>query len=91
MFTRLTRLKELNLQDNIISELPSGVFTGLTGLKELHLQDNISELPSDVFTGLTGLIQLHLQDNIISELPSFIFLTELVYFKWFTERPEWVI
>ena len=55
-------MREIHLQDNTISELPSGVFTGLTRLKELNLEDNIiSELPSDMFTGLTGLKELHLQ------------------------------
>ena len=48
MFTGLIGLKELHLQDNTISELPSGVFTGLTRLKEFNLEDKIiSEMPSD--------------------------------------------
>ena len=73
-FVGLNSLEILQLGDNMLSELPDGVFDELTALKSLLLHENrLSELPDGVFDELTALESLLLHDNRLSELPAGVF------------------
>ena len=73
-FVGLNSLEILQLGNNMLSELPDGVFDELTALKSLLLHENrLSELPDGVFDELTALKSLLLHDNRLSELPAGVF------------------
>ncbi len=79
-FEGLSRMSELNLDDNSLSKLPEGVFDGLSSLESLTMQGNdLSSLPDGVFDDLTNLHTLALYDNDLAALPDGIFdqLTKL--------------
>ena len=78
-FEGLSGLRELNLEDNSLSELPEGVFDGLSSLELLTMQGNdLSSLPDGVFDDL-NLHTLALYDNDLAALPDGVFdgLTKL--------------
>lgn len=59
-------LRDLQLHDNQIQELPADAFAQLAKLQILHLQNNrIEELVDNVFRGLTNLTDLYLFENHI--------------------------
>ena len=73
-FEGLSRMSELNLEDNSLSELPEGVFDGLSSLELLTTQGNdLSSLPDGVFDDLTNLHTLALYDNDLAALPDGVF------------------
>ena len=79
-FEGLSGMRELNLEDNSLSNLPEGVFDGLSSLELLTMQGNdLSSLPDGVFDDLTNLHTLALYDNDLAALPDGIFdqLTKL--------------
>ena len=79
-FEGLSRMTELGLEHNSLSELPEGVFDGLSSLAILTMQGNdLGSLPDGVFDDLTNLDALALYDNDLAALPDGIFeqLTEL--------------
>ncbi|XP_015753914.1 PREDICTED: carboxypeptidase N subunit 2-like [Acropora digitifera] len=54
-----TTTQILYLRNNLITQLPEGIFSGLRNLYRLYLQDNaITQLPGKVFSGLTSLSTL---------------------------------
>ena len=57
MFTGLNNLERLDLGNNGLTSLPSGVFTDLVSLQTLRLDGNngLTSLPLGVFTGLGSL------------------------------------
>nr|AAZ16352.1 variable lymphocyte receptor B [Eptatretus burgeri] len=77
----------LELQDNKLQFLPSGVFDKLTKLTHLELWNNqLQSLPSGVFDKLTSLTYLHLCCNKLQSLPHGVFdkltkLTTLVLYN----------
>ncbi len=69
-FSSLVSLTELNLSDNVITELPSSMFATLTKLKILSLYVNrLSGFPVQLAKCLTGLEGLELSNNQITNLP----------------------
>ena len=79
-FKGLSGMRELNLEDNSLSELPEGVFDGLSSLEMLTMQGNdLGSLPEGVFDDLTNLHTLALYDNALAALPDGVFdgLTKL--------------
>eukprot|EP00903_Cladosiphon_okamuranus_P018942 g17420.t1 len=74
-------MKSLNIQDNDITFLPSGIFDSLTELEILLLiRIGLASLPSGIFDELTKLQYLYLGVNDLTTLPSGVFdsLTELI-------------
>lgn len=62
-----THLKNLNLQDNLLEEVPVRALTSLTRLNLLDLSKNkINVIPNDAFKGLTKLSTLKLMDNNVT-------------------------
>ena len=73
-FDGLTALRFLDLGNNALARLSSGVFADLTSLGALGLYDNdLAALPSDAFDNLTSLTELYLHDNDLATLPSDVF------------------
>ena len=73
-FEGLSGMRELNLEDNSLSELPEGVFDGLSSLDRLTMQGNdLGSLPEGVFDDLTNLHTLSLYDNDLAALPDGVF------------------
>ena len=84
-FSELPNLMDLSLEDNGLSELPTGVFSGLHSLRDLDLDGNrLTEVPAEVFSGLANLWRLRLQNNGLKELPPGVFSglsnLEVLYF-----------
>ena len=74
MFSGLTALAHLDLNDNFLSSLRAGVFSGLTGLGFLKLEgNNLTDLPAGLFAGLTALRSLDLSGNRLKSLPGTLF------------------
>ena len=64
MFSGLSNLRFLSLDNNEVSTLPDNVFSNLSNLQTLSLGSNgLSTLPANVFSGLSSLRHLDLSDN----------------------------
>lgn len=62
-----THLKNLNLQDNLLDEVPVKALSSLAKLNLLDLSKNkINQIPNDAFKGLTKLSTLKLMDNNVT-------------------------
>ncbi len=73
-FAGFKNLNVLNLGDNEIFHLPTGIFDKFTELKILILQNNkITTIPLGSLDNLTKLSWLWLMDNQISDLPLGVF------------------
>lgn len=60
-------LKNLNLQDNLLEDVPVKALSSLTRLSLLDLSKNkINQIPNDAFKGLTKLTTLKLMDNNVT-------------------------
>ncbi|KAF5307394.1 hypothetical protein FQR65_LT06908 [Abscondita terminalis] len=68
IFKHHKNLKELYLDDNEITELPSDGFLGLNNLDTLSLNKNDCVLKKDSFMGLDNLETLHLEENGIDAI-----------------------
>jgi hypothetical protein len=70
----LTGLATLNLQNNLITELPDGVFAGLTDIGVINLNGNqLTAVTHAQLAGPTALQGIQLDDNQISDLePGFL-------------------
>lgn len=69
-----SNLKVLDLSNNSIDSLPSGVFSKLARLQELNLQGNaISFIADHALDGVTSLTSLNLADNKLVTLPPELF------------------
>ena len=67
-------VKDLVINDNQLTTLPTGIFNGLTDLESLTLENNLlTTLPADIFSGLTKLEFLNLSGNKLETLPAGIF------------------
>ncbi|XP_072023507.1 uncharacterized protein [Amphiura filiformis] len=74
LFDQLMKLEILDLSNNSIDSLESGVFRDCYHLKEVYLYDNkLQVIQSDLFNGLTKLEILSLYENGIESLPSGVF------------------
>ena len=70
IFSSLSNLQQLYLNENAITILPSGVFGNLFKLQLLNVGNNeISALPANIFNNLTMLQHLSLSYNNVSVLP----------------------
>ena len=70
----LESLEELNLGNNDVRSLPSGIFSSNSALEILNLEHNrLPDLPADTFAGLGRLRSLDLGNNRLSTLPAGIF------------------
>lgn len=70
IFQNLTRVKRINLGNNLISFLPRSTFSNLRDLEYLCLADNaISSLENGGFSDLSKLKFLNISNNPIRELP----------------------
>lgn len=81
VFSKLTRLQNLNLQGNAISFIADHALDGLTSLSSLNLADNkLVTLPPELFSDTREVRELHLQNNSINVLAPGLFndLTELI-------------
>ncbi|XP_037957059.1 uncharacterized protein LOC119686996 isoform X2 [Teleopsis dalmanni] len=64
-------LKNLNLQDNLLTEVPINAINALSLLNLLDLSKNrITIIPNDAFIGLTKLSTLKLNDNNVTLSPN---------------------
>jgi Leucine-rich repeat (LRR) protein len=73
-------LNSLNLANNQLTILPTGVFGKLTALTVLRLDNNsLTSLPSGIFSTLSNLVTLKLDHNQLNSLPNELFssLTKL--------------
>lgn len=62
-----SHLKNLNLQDNLIDDVPVKALSTLTRLNLLDLSKNkINQIPNDAFKGLSKLSTLKLMDNNVT-------------------------
>ncbi len=69
-----TSMTRLNLNDNNLSTLPSGLLDNLQGLGQLRLHRNqISSLPSGLLDNNPGLYEVRLGHNNLTSLPSGFF------------------
>ena len=69
-FPQLTKLRDLDLGMNRISQLPADAFQELTALETLNLRWNkLLELPEQIFQNLTSLKLLYLHGNGLTYLP----------------------
>ncbi|XP_058250056.1 carboxypeptidase N subunit 2 [Hemibagrus wyckioides] len=72
IFSHLDNLEEVNLRDNKLEVLSSGLFP--SNLKNLMLKGNsLLQLSSSAFTNLHNLIYLDLSQNLLSSLPAELF------------------
>ena len=79
-FAGLTGITYLALTNNLLRDIPAGVFDPLTALTTLNLNangtaagDGLTRLPAGLFDGLAGLTLLRLDQNDLSSLPPRIF------------------
>ena len=74
-FTELTRLTQLLLDSNPLTELPPGVFAPLVRLYSLALgiSPELRELPPGLFSPLSDLVNLSIYNTGMSALPPGIF------------------
>lgn len=70
-FSRLTRLRYLNISENRFSELPEAV-CGMAELIELRATDNLLAALPDSVGRLSRLRELHLRNNRLASLPDAI-------------------
>lgn len=76
--SKFLNLKELDLSNNHIAELPSGVFSDLKNLEILSLRENkLQTIRSETFTGLKKLKKLDLQKNPLNCTNFFLSLKQL--------------
>ena len=74
LFTGLSSLRLLGLNDLNLETLQSGDFAGLTSLEALGLVNNqLTTLPAGVFDDLTSLEVLGLSENSLQTLPEGVF------------------
>ena len=75
-----TKLSEINLSDNLLTELPAGFFDGRKYLTTLNLSNNLlTGLPDGSFRDALLLEYLYLNGNKLGLMPSdFAYLTRLV-------------
>ena len=73
IFSGMTSLKIIHLNDNQLSSLPERLFKGLP-LQEVYLHDNqLKSLPVGLFKGLSDLNYISLLHNQLKSLPKGIF------------------
>ena len=80
VFEGLSALYAINLQQNALTDLPSGLFDGTPYLQSLLLShNNLTSLPAGIFQGLTELQQLDLRWNpdAASQLPLVVALEKV--------------
>ena len=71
VFSALTSLTELQLNNNQLASLSANVFSPLTSLTELQLNNNqLASLSANVFSPLTSLAELNLSNNQLTSLPA---------------------
>ena len=74
VFSGLTALTRLDLNNNGLGPLDAGLFSGLTALTKLYLDHNdLSSLPDGVFSDLTALSVLYLNHDDLSSLDAGLF------------------
>ena len=84
VFSDVSKVWLLRLDNNELTDLPPGVFSGLSRLGWLKLDRNrLTSLPPDVFRGLSALDLLALDDNELADLPPGVF-SGLSRLTWLT-------
>ena len=74
IFSSLTNLQYLYLDNNNLTSLPENIFASLTNLQYLYLDNNkLTSLPENIFASLTSLQCLYLDMNNLTSLPENIF------------------
>ena len=88
----MTSLRELNLTNNIITDLPVDCFTKLSRLIKLHLTNNrISKLGVGVIERLQLLEMFDLENNILDHIDPQVFsngsdLSSLSYISFYNNQ-----
>ncbi|KAL7015186.1 hypothetical protein ACKWTF_016329 [Chironomus riparius] len=68
-FEGLEKVVEVNLEKNLISNLPANVFEPLKNIKKINLNSNkISSFPSNIFASNTKLMSITAVGNVISSI-----------------------
>ena len=74
VFSGLSSLNQISINNNRLTSLPENVFSGRTGLIYLYLDGNrLTSLPANLFSGLSALEQLKFNNNRLSTLPAGLF------------------
>eukprot|EP00729_Bicosta_minor_P011714 gene11714-5512_t len=74
LFSKMTLLTDLDISDNMLSQLDASVFAGLSALNVLHLSGNaLTTLDASVFAGLSALKELYLSGNALTTLDASVF------------------
>ncbi|XP_046408286.1 protein artichoke-like [Ischnura elegans] len=64
-------IKDLFLDNNLLSSLPDGVFYGMHGLQFLNISSNrITFLPQDIFSRNENLMELLASNNLFTNIPA---------------------
>jgi Leucine-rich repeat (LRR) protein len=66
----ISSITQLDLSNNLLISLPSGILTRLPNLKILDISSNLLTLMPEEFCGLRQLEKLFLSSNILSKLPN---------------------
>ena len=73
-FLNFSKLLNLSLALNVLTEIPASSFIGLSSLQNLDLSvNNISNLTQGSFDGLTNLVRFGFSDNLLPELREWTF------------------
>lgn len=76
--SELKNLKSLDLAENNLTYIPSGVFNKMSKLEELVLDGNkISNIDKEAFVGLDNLKDLLFEDNMVNDIQAVEVLTSL--------------
>ena len=85
-FISYPNVLDINLSNNLLSNLPNWLFSGMSSLVSINLSGNqISSIETGAFYNLPAMLNIHLDNNSIDGAT--LDLTTLGYFN--TRQPDW--
>ena len=74
LFESLPSLENVDLSDNMLTDIPAGLFKSTSSLKNVNLSDNLlPHIPAGLFESLTSLENVDLSDNMLTDIPAGLF------------------